>query len=219
MLVFQSKHVFVRKFLAMSAKCMLFEVTVPASPTAWEALAVFYGYTPVLYVGLLLVVCVIKKGGTREFSYIVLSLISLMVAFVVKAIVKEERPLGSMCRATLGMPSSHSSMSLAWITLLALDMTACQPKPMRHSVMVVALTMLLLLPVPVARIILHDHSPIQTMVGCLLGVTLGCAWFGLTVPLRTWLAPRLGERLLWVFKHNYPPISPAALGESESLLT
>jgi membrane-associated phospholipid phosphatase len=62
----------------------------------------------------------------------------------------------------------------------------------------------LLLPIPFSRVILHDHSPSQAMMGSLVGLVGGCIWLALSHLVRRHWS---GESQIWgVFPHNMPPI-------------
>lgn len=57
---------------------------------------------------------------------------------------------------------------------------------------------ILLLPVPLSRIHLHDHSPMQILLGSLVGFLLGCTWYfcmirgRIIILLRRWSSRRGG---------------------------
>ncbi len=117
------------------------------------------------------------------------------------------------------MPSAHSCMCLAWLTVLALDATAMKA---RRPLVAMIFTLILLAPVPVSRIILQDHSATQAMAGSLIGLAIGVSWFGLSIPLRASTAAKLGTRVLGIFTHNYDPILPVKeedVAEQERLLS
>lgn len=63
----------------------------------------------------------------------------------------------------------------------------------------------LLIPVPMSRIILKDHSPGQATIGALIGTVEAMVWFGC---VRHFFLRRfnhlLGQRMGRVFIHNYP---------------
>ena len=194
---------------------MFFDVSSPTSPDAWQSLSIFYGYTPLAYLLMCLVAFAITKGGTREFGYMAVAGVSAGVVEILKSVIKQSRPSGSLCTTTYGMPSGHSSMSLAWIALLALDMTVSKSRSLSIPLVVVTLSLFLLLPVPVSRVILGDHSASQALAGSLLGLAIGSVWFAITIPVRKALAPYQGTRLLWLFNHNYSPLVPAKSAEDE----
>ena len=187
--------------------CLPFSVTLPASPDGWQILAVFYGYTPFLYLLACLVLFFVNRGGTREIAYMVLGGVATGICEILKLFILGSRPGGACISASYGMPSGHSCMSLAWVTVLALDMTISKSRA-SISLTTVGLTMLLLLPVPVSRIILQDHSPSQAMAGSLIGIVLAAVWFVVSLPIRDYFSSRLGTKVLWVLTHNYPPIAP-----------
>jgi membrane-associated phospholipid phosphatase len=63
---------------------------------------------------------------------------------------------------------------------------------------------LLLLPVPMSRVYLHDHTPKQVIVGGAAGAVEAIIWFNVWRRLCTLWCRRLGQRIGFVFIHNYP---------------
>ena len=131
---------------------------------------------------------------------------SLAVCEIMKAIVKQRRPepfyLICVDNSSYGMPSSHSSMSIGWIVLLAIDLPTVfvLKRPWLPRVCF-NIACVLLIPVPMSRVILGDHSPTQAMAGTLVGIALGAAWWGLGLLWRDRFEN--GQVLLSVLTHNY----------------
>jgi membrane-associated phospholipid phosphatase len=66
-----------------------------------------------------------------------------------------------------------------------------------------AIWSVLLLPVPVSRVLLNDHSPSQALAGMLVGMLAVGLWFPLTLWMRSSWREHVGEKYLAIFKHNY----------------
>lgn len=62
----------------------------------------------------------------------------------------------------------------------------------------------LLLPVPMSRIVLHDHTPLQALVGSLVGFIEAVAWFALMrYGVKKQWNHMLGARICCIFVHNF----------------
>lgn len=61
----------------------------------------------------------------------------------------------------------------------------------------------LLLPVPLSRVLLNDHSPAQAMAGTLVGCLAVALWFPFMLYLRLKLRDDIGKKFLYIFVHNY----------------
>jgi len=102
------------------------DVTFPNDPTFFERVYVVYGFIPYVVIALsaldAIVRAILNRGmGTREFSF--LFFVCLQVGLgelVFKKMVNQARPDKS-CNLTCGMPSSHSTMSIGFFTLLFFD--------------------------------------------------------------------------------------------------
>lgn len=117
------------------------------------------------------------------------------------------------CNLTCGMPSSHASMAFGFFTLLVYDgISRVVPSPRQlgaenlnlepyfgvlspnpiitHHQLALCIVLwgVLLLPVPIARVILYDHSATQVLVGGALGGVYATIWFGLVMKI---ILPRL----------------------------
>ena len=61
----------------------------------------------------------------------------------------------------------------------------------------------LLLPVPISRVLLFDHSPSQVLAGSLVGMFAASIWFPFILFLRKRFQQHVGDRILLVLVHNY----------------
>jgi membrane-associated phospholipid phosphatase len=60
-----------------------------------------------------------------------------------------------------------------------------------------------LLPVPISRAIVGDHSPKQILAGGIVGWGVALIWFPICVIIRKALRAHVGKRFLLIFVHNY----------------
>jgi membrane-associated phospholipid phosphatase len=102
------------------------DVTVPNNATLLEHIWVIYGILPFAVMGLGVIDSVLGVAywhgfGTRSLVFLVF--VGLQVALgelIFKRLVQQMRPPES-CNYTCGMPSSHSTMSIGFYTLMFLD--------------------------------------------------------------------------------------------------
>lgn len=167
--------------------------------------------------------------GSRELALGILPGIIAGINEAVKLAVKQPRPDLS-CLTTYGMPSSHSAVSVGLLVYLILD-AAYRITPKRanqrscgESCMgmvkgffllpfgtisqgefsaFVAVWTVLLLPVPLARVIVNDHSPQQAMAGVLVGLLAVAIWFPTMLWARRKLVDHVGTKAFYIFVHNY----------------
>lgn len=60
-----------------------------------------------------------------------------------------------------------------------------------------------LVPVPISRVLLNDHSASQVMAGCIVGFVAGFVWFPIVLAFRIATEKFVGRKFLYVFVHNY----------------
>lgn len=206
------------------------QVTWPNNPDFWQVISVVYGYVPwLLSLGIAVLFLIFR--GTRELTVGLLVGLIAGINEVIKILVDQPRPPES-CLTSRGMPSSHSAVAIGLFLFLVLD-AAYRLKPLltpnnNHScsqsfirmlkgMMILpfgsltqgefssylAIWSILLLPVPLARVVLHDHSPSQALAGTFVGMVAVCIWFPLSLWMRSALRDHVGEKYLVIFSHNY----------------
>eukprot|EP00928_Gymnodinium_smaydae_P099444 TRINITY_DN9486_c0_g1_i1.p1 TRINITY_DN9486_c0_g1~~TRINITY_DN9486_c0_g1_i1.p1 ORF type:complete len:266 (-),score=20.86 TRINITY_DN9486_c0_g1_i1:223-1020(-) len=146
---------------------------------------------------------------------------------------EDGRHVGSCCHSC-GMPSSHACFAIGTWTLFFLEAT-CSVAPSsimlqqwalpesqlellkdllrpdfefscRHVGAFLAFWSLMLLPVPIMRVALYDHSVTQVCVGGFLGGLYAAIWFTMSLPMRERLKGSLGSAVSWkMFTHNLAP--------------
>ena len=60
-----------------------------------------------------------------------------------------------------------------------------------------------LIPVPISRVLLNDHSASQVLAGCIVGFVTGFLWFPIVLALRLKMEKVVGRKFLYIFVHNY----------------
>eukprot|EP01065_Artemidia_motanka_P047769 TRINITY_DN7561_c1_g1_i1.p1 TRINITY_DN7561_c1_g1~~TRINITY_DN7561_c1_g1_i1.p1 ORF type:complete len:262 (+),score=72.01 TRINITY_DN7561_c1_g1_i1:57-788(+) len=147
-----------------------FDVSVPTQPSRLEQVAVFYSMLP--WIGAAL--WILAAASTRRASLIAPVLWVLLMLLLSEGIIKKLFPMSRpqlSCLHSNGMPSSHSAIAvgmLVWSVLTARFNYSGQHIPLRKALGFVAL-FLAFGPVPASRVLLHDHTVLQVVVGGLLG--------------------------------------------------
>jgi len=201
-------------------------ITLPNNSNGSQYLSVLLGYTPwILCFGIGFMFLIYR--GTRELSVGLLPALVAGINELIKLGIKQSRPVGS-CLTSCGMPSSHSAVSVALLIYLILD-AAYRIDPrvvpamkdtclkMVRGFLVLpfdsmsqgefsayfGIWVVLLLPVPISRVVLNDHSPTQALAGSLIGCFAVSIWFPLILFLRRRFQRNVGDRFLLIFIHNY----------------
>ena len=161
--------------LAMS--CLPLQVTKPVEPTATDYISIVYGYMPAVFAALSISLLIIYRTS-RTLRYATFPILNAVIVELLKELIEVKRPSGSACHS-YGMPSGHSALSIGWLTMVLLDsfVKIEELPPLGNKALIISSSMLLLLPVPISRVLLSDHSVLQASVGSLLGIILGNLWF------------------------------------------
>ena len=208
------------------------QVTLPNDPNFWEILAVFYGYVPwaiCLFIGIAFLV----YRGSRELAVGLLPALTAGLNELVKLGVNQSRPVGTCLTSKgMPSSHSAVSIGLFLFLVLdagyrirpagpgifgSLKSAGDTSVKMLKGALVLpfgslthkeffgyaGLWAILLLPVPVARVLVHDHSPSQAMAGMLVGLLAALLWFPLTLLMRSKWRDYLGQKYLYIFVHNY----------------
>ena len=61
----------------------------------------------------------------------------------------------------------------------------------------------IILPVPISRALLNDHSASQILAGCLIGILACFIWYPIVLALRLRYASCVGQKFWFIFVHNY----------------
>jgi membrane-associated phospholipid phosphatase len=132
----------------------------------------------------------VYTGHSGFFLYYLVLAVSgvLLNEKVLKPRYKERRPPRSASRG-FGMPSGHCTNSYAWMIWWILEAFI---HPGISQFLVVVSALILLAPVPFARVYLDDHTPRQALIGCVIGTCLGVA----AIPIRSLIFPNAIP--LWV---------------------
>jgi acid phosphatase family membrane protein YuiD len=115
----------------------------------------------------------------------------LLNEHVLKKMFQEPRPAASASKS-YGMPSGHSTNCYAWMTWSILEMLVTPGGSKAFITFLVIFDLLVLGPVPYARVYLQDHTTKQVVVGSSIGAAIGI----LAVPVRYAIFPHAVP--LWI---------------------
>ena len=119
------------------------------------------------------------------FFYLLLALSGVVLnERVLKRFFQEPRPAASASKS-YGMPSGHSTNCYAWMVWVILEVVLHPSRSSGLNWTCVIISLVVLAPVPYARVYVQDHTPKQVLAGCAVGTILGL----FAVPLRALLFP------------------------------
>lgn len=208
------------------------EVTLQYPVTFWVIVGVVYGYVPYA-LGALIALEALVKRSTRCFAFLCfIGLAVVLGETVFKQIVTSPRPARS-CLHSCGMPSSHATLSIGYFTLMLLDalrrysesfqgvnqfrpvsrLSCCCASivPLlrqghvthREFTIWVIMWAVILMPVPLTRVLLEDHTPEQVFLGGFIGMCEGAIYFGLLLCLERRCRPYADGQRRMCFLHDY----------------
>ena len=153
------------------------DVTIPQPLGIVSAICILYSIVP-WAAGLVLIITMLIKRRTSLIIGVALLVVMIILSEVIlKNIVKQPRPSNS-CLTSSGMPSSHSVLSLGFVTFSALEMFFHQWQYSRLTKLQFFMgSVFLLVPVPASRVGLGDHSPMQVGVGIIVGAIIAIVFF------------------------------------------
>eukprot|EP00931_Biecheleriopsis_adriatica_P053872 TRINITY_DN31635_c0_g1_i1.p1 TRINITY_DN31635_c0_g1~~TRINITY_DN31635_c0_g1_i1.p1 ORF type:complete len:268 (+),score=21.86 TRINITY_DN31635_c0_g1_i1:69-806(+) len=183
------------------------DVTLPFQPSSFDWVCVYYGYVPyaVLLLACIRIAMANARFGLSWKNGISFAVFcALVVAInegILKHIVHQGRPERS-CNSSCGMPSGHSTLSIGIYSLLVLEAYDCFQRTSPGRVppgvtclglgipilntdefsssqcrFFIAIWSLCLVPVPISRVWLHDHSLAQSLTGSAFGAVLALLWY------------------------------------------
>lgn len=194
----------------------------------WHLLAVMWSFVPVCVITLAVLEFFLRRG-TRELQFLLFTAtITLFNDSILKPLLAEPRPEGS-CACTCGMPSGHATVSIGMLTLMLLDgmhrivpiqddqvalsglrrlcarpttipLTTLRVLSHAQFVMLSSVWVLLLLPVPWARVVLKDHSNSQVLAGGGLGALEAAIWFFIARSLEQRIRPDVAD---WKYQPDW----------------
>lgn len=107
-------------------------VTWPKDMGGLEALAVFYSYVPWV-IGFWSFLSLVVRRGTRELNFMLFTGFTVICAEVIlKNVLSQDRPPRS-CNTTCGMPSSHATLAVGFLSLRVFDVLL-RARPRDHPV-------------------------------------------------------------------------------------
>lgn len=152
-----------------------FDISIPLAPNALLGFAMFYSLIPYAFILLLLIGWIIAPLERAYPVAIGVNILSLILVAILRASIDQFRPPDS-CVTSFGMPSGHSAVAIG--TLVVLLVETIRNTRRYKTWKVIALCILwtvLLLPVPFARVIIHDHTVMQAVIGSLIGLGIALA--------------------------------------------
>eukprot|EP00760_Papus_ankaliazontas_P011611 PhM_4_TR14880/c0_g1_i1/m.107106/K07252/E3.6.1.43; dolichyldiphosphatase len=174
------------------------DVTIPNDRTWVTDAAVFYSIHPWIFGLILLLATVALRRVTLMFALLFGVVCVFVNEGIVKRIVSQDRPYGT-CLSSKGMPSSHSLLAIGYTTFTWLEMLLHHffIKNENRTTFMNSLKLgfavalgILMIPVPISRVELKDHSKAQVTVGSLIGIGLAIAY---VLMLHSFLAK-------WIYK-------------------
>ncbi|CAK8989060.1 unnamed protein product [Durusdinium trenchii] len=177
--------------------------TWPDQGVTWiHYIGAFYSFMPMLVIFGILIYGLWTRGVRELFAFIFQGL-TVVVMTAMKLIIKQRRPVGS-CSVTCGMPSGHTVATIGTFVWIALEVWAAKCMEPKQKALVLGVAGLLLIPVGWSRVLFHDHSWDQVLVGAVVGTLLAVIWYGfLTSRLAWWLIKLLKAWVPFV-EVNYP---------------
>ena len=168
------------------------QVTIRRPFTVFSLLAILWSLFP--YVVPLFVILSFMRNlavgivnGQSPFSghcgfllFFILLAISgvLLNEHVLKRMFQEPRPAASASKS-YGMPSGHSTNCYAWMVWILMEILLHPSSSGGLNLFLIVFDLVVLGPVPYARVYLQDHTPKQVMVGGSIGSVLGLVACGL----------------------------------------
>eukprot|EP00435_Cladocopium_sp_Y103_P062692 s177_g24.t1 len=209
--------------------------TWPNEDVTWiHYVAAFYSFMPMTMIfGIMLFG--LWTGGRehgkaanrlREVIAFIFQFVCLIVMFILKIIIQQPRPQGS-CSISCGMPSGHTLVSVGTFVWIFMEVHYARLMDQRHKSIILAAAGLLLIPVGWSRVVFHDHSWSQVLVGAVVGSLVAVLWYAmLQHRLTTWIL-KLVKTWLPFMELNYPldglieeaPWRPSAYGATAMTAT
>lgn len=177
--------------------------TWPNEGVTWvHYVAAFYSFMPMTMVfGIMLFG--LWTRGLREVIAFIFQFVCLVVMFILKMIMQQLRPQGS-CSTSCGMPSGHTLVSVGTFVWIFMEVHYAQLMDQRQKNIILAVAGVLLIPVGWSRVVFHDHSWAQVLVGAVIGGLVGVLWYAmLQHRLTTWIL-KLVKAWLPFMELNYP---------------
>lgn len=151
-------------------------VTLRPPSTALHVFSVMYSYIPFVVFGFCSLWAVVSWQFLPVYATILQCFGCIVNECYLKNLIREPRPYLSQVKSH-GMPSSHCLVSYALLSWILLETTFNLQAALTWKAVACSEWLLLLAPVPWARMYVCDHSEKQCLMGCILGILCGIAAF------------------------------------------
>ncbi|KAF4709857.1 hypothetical protein FOZ63_033775 [Perkinsus olseni] len=211
------------------------DITAPFNPDFFDGISIFYGYLLYVVEVMLILTMLWRRGSREYSLVLFIVVIFLLSEFGWKLAARQPRPVGSCnTTCGMPSSHAVRSVALWTILMFDVAYRAYQTeqgysvsrsflKKLRsflrnghflptasaisedQLVVVVGSWSLVLLPIPLSRVILRDHTPQQVFMGGIIGIVEAAVWHFITLLVRIKTHHYVGARV-WkgIFIHNWP---------------
>ncbi|EER07243.1 hypothetical protein Pmar_PMAR020402 [Perkinsus marinus ATCC 50983] len=211
------------------------DITAPFNPNFFEGISIVYGYLEYVVEVLLILIMLWRRGSREYSLVFFIIVIFILSELGWKRVVRQPRPVGSCnitcgmpsshAVRAVGIwltimldhiyraycPEQGYSVTRSWLEKIRSFvrdghfLATSQSISQDHLAVVISFWSLVLLPVPLSRVILRDHTAEQVFMGGIIGVVEAMVWYLITLFARIKTERFVGVRA-WkgIFIHNWP---------------
>ncbi|KAF4710115.1 hypothetical protein FOZ62_030331 [Perkinsus olseni] len=204
---------------------LLFDITAPTNPNFFDGISILYGYLLFAAILLVIIMMLWRRGSREYSLVLFLIAVTLISEYGWKRIVEQPRPVGSCnTTCGMPSSHAVISVALWTILMFDVAYRAYQTEqgysvsrsfleklrsfirdghilPTASAisedqlVVVVSFWSLVLLPIPLSRVILRDHTPQQVFMGGIIGIVEATVWHFITLFARIKTDRYVGARV------------------------
>ncbi|KAF4709858.1 hypothetical protein FOZ63_033776 [Perkinsus olseni] len=211
------------------------DITAPTNPNFFDGISILYGYLIYAAILLVILMMLWRRGSREYSLVLFLIAVLLISEYGWKRIVGQPRPVGSCnTTCGMPSSHAVMSVALWTILMFDVAYRAYQTEQgysvsrsfleklrsfLRNGhilpsastisedqlVVVVGFWSLVLLPIPLSRVILRDHTAQQVFMGGIIGIVEATVWHFITLFVRVKTDRYVGARV-WkgIFTHSWP---------------